>query len=52
VQLPTPEWGLMIAERDFLLTLMVIFPGLALLWLGPAFDLLGDRLADRLRPRD
>jgi peptide/nickel transport system permease protein len=55
VQPPTPEWGLMIAEgRDFLLTFpaMVIFPGLALLWLGVALNLLGDRLADRLRPRD
>jgi peptide/nickel transport system permease protein len=55
VQPPTPEWGLMIAEgRDFLLTFpaMVMFPGLALLWLGVAFNLLGDRLADRLRPRD
>jgi peptide/nickel transport system permease protein len=55
VQPPTPEWGLMIAEgRDFLLTFpaMVIFPGVALLWVGVAFNLLGDSLADRLRPRD
>jgi peptide/nickel transport system permease protein len=55
VQPPTPEWGLMIAEgRDFLLTFpaMVIFPGLALLWVGVAFNLLGDGLADRLRPRE
>jgi len=54
VQPPTPEWGLMIAEgRDFLLTApaMVIFPGCALLWVGIAFNLLGDGLADRLRPR-
>lgn len=53
VQPPTPEWGLMIAEgRDFLLTspAMVIFPGLALLWVGVTFNLLGDRLTDRLRP--
>ena len=55
VQPPTPEWGLMIAEgRDFLLTFpaMVIFPGLALLWVGVAFNLMGDGLADRLRPRE
>ena len=53
VQPPTPEWGLMIAEgRDFLLTspAMVVFPGLALLWVGVTFNMLGDRLTDRLRP--
>jgi ABC-type dipeptide/oligopeptide/nickel transport system permease subunit len=43
----------MIAEgRDFLLTspAMVVAPGVALLWRGVALNLLGDRLADRLRP--
>jgi peptide/nickel transport system permease protein len=53
VQPPTAEWGLMIAEgRDFLLTspAMVLVPGLALLWTGITFNLLGDTLADRLRP--
>src|SRR5437588_59909 len=53
VQPPTPEWGLMIAEgRDFLLTspAMVLFPGLALLWVGVTFNVLGDLLTDRLRP--
>jgi peptide/nickel transport system permease protein len=53
VQPPTPEWGLMIAEgRDFLLTSpgMVVFPGIALLWLGVTFNLLGDFLTDYLRP--
>lgn len=53
VQPPTAEWGLMIAEgRDFLLTspAMVLVPGLALLWTGITFNLLGDSLADRLRP--
>ncbi len=53
VQPPTPEWGLMIAEgRDFLLTspAMVLFPGLALLWVGVTFNVLGDRLTDYLRP--
>ncbi len=53
VQPPTPEWGLMIAEgRDFLLTspAMVLFPGLALLWVGVTFNVLGDRLTDHLRP--
>lgn len=53
VQPPTPEWGLMIAEgRDFLLTspAMILFPGLALLWVGVTFNLLGDALTDYLRP--
>ena len=53
VQPPTAEWGLMIAEgRDFLLTspVMVVVPGLALLWTGITLNLLGDSLADRLRP--
>jgi peptide/nickel transport system permease protein len=53
VQPPTPEWGLMIAEgRDFLLTspAMVLFPGLALLWVGVTVNILGDILTDRLRP--
>ncbi len=53
VQPPTPEWGLMIAEgRDFLLTspAMVLFPGLALLWVGVTLNVLGDRLTDYLRP--
>jgi peptide/nickel transport system permease protein len=53
VQPPTPEWGLMIAEgRDFLLTspAMVLFAGAALLWVGISFNLLGDTLADYLRP--
>lgn len=53
VQPPSPEWGLMIAEgRNFLLSTpgMVLFPGIALLWTGIALNLLGDTLADRLRP--
>jgi peptide/nickel transport system permease protein len=53
VQPPTPEWGLMIAEgRDFLLTspAMVLFPGVALLWVGVTLNLLGDTLTDYLRP--
>lgn len=53
VQPPTAEWGLMIAEgRDFLLTApaMVLFPGVGLLWLGVAFNLVGDGLTDRFRP--
>lgn len=54
VQPPTPEWGLMIAEgRDFLLNspIPVLASGLALLWTGVAFNLLGDSLTDRLYAR-
>ena len=53
VQPPSPEWGLMIAEgRNFLVSApgMVLFPGIALLLTGIALNLLGDTLADRLRP--
>jgi peptide/nickel transport system permease protein len=54
VQPPTPEWGLMIAEgRDFLLNspIPVLASGVALLWTGMAFNLLGDSLTDRLYAR-
>ncbi len=50
---PTPEWGAMIAEsRPFMLVAWWIptFPGLALVVTGLAFSLLGDGLADLLRP--
>lgn len=54
VQPPNPEWGLMIAEgRDFFLRdwRMTTFPGLAVLVVGAGFSLLGDGLADVMRPR-
>jgi len=50
---PTPEWGAIIAEsRPFMLIAWWIptFPGLALVIAGLAFSLLGDGLADMLRP--
>jgi peptide/nickel transport system permease protein len=53
VQAPTPEWGLMIAEgRSFLVQApwMSAFPGLAIVALGAAASLVGDGLADFLRP--
>ncbi|HXF83355.1 MAG TPA: ABC transporter permease [bacterium] len=52
-QPPAPEWGLMIAEgRTFLATAwwMSALPGLAIVATGVAFSLLGDGLADVLRP--
>lgn len=54
VQPPNPEWGLMIAEgRDFFLRdwRMTTLPGFAILIVGAGFSLLGDGLADMLRPR-
>lgn len=54
VQPPSPEWGLMISEgRDFFLRdwQLTTFPGLAILVVGAGFSLLGDGLADALRPR-
>jgi peptide/nickel transport system permease protein len=54
VQPPNAEWGLMIAEgRDFFLRdwRLTTIPGFAILIVGAGFSLLGDGLADLLRPR-
>jgi peptide/nickel transport system permease protein len=51
---PTPDWGLMIAEgRDNILThpWIPLFPGLAMFIAVLAFNLLGDSLRDALDPR-
>lgn len=53
-QPPTPEWGVMVADgKNFMTTAWWIstFPGLALTFAGVAFSLIGDGLADLLRPR-
>ena len=53
VRPPDPEWGAMIADaRGFLQTApgLILFPGLALSLTGLAFSVLGDGLADALRP--
>jgi peptide/nickel transport system permease protein len=50
---PAPEWGAMITEgRTFMATAwwMSFFPGLAIVITGIGFSLLGDGLADALRP--
>jgi peptide/nickel transport system permease protein len=55
VQPPNPEWGLMVAEaRDFFLRdwRLMTYPGLAVLILGAGFGLIGDGLAQALRPKD
>lgn len=54
VQPPHAEWGLMAAEaRDFFLRdwRLMTYPGLAVLITGAAFALIGDGLAQALRPK-
>lgn len=54
VQPPTPEWGAMLNEgRSYLQTapLLSLFPGLTIMFLVLAFNLLGDGLRDALDPR-
>ena len=53
-QPPTAEWGLMVADgKNFMVTApwIATFPALALTVAGIAFSLIGDGLADLLRPR-
>jgi len=54
VQPPTPEWGIMIADgRNFIFDAwwMSTFPGLAIVYAGVAFTLIGDGLDSLLRPK-
>ena len=54
-QPPTPEWGTMIADgQNYILTAwwLATFPGLAIVFVGIAFSLIGDGLADVLRAGD
>jgi peptide/nickel transport system permease protein len=54
VQPPTPDWGTMISEgQEFLTTswALATIPGVAVVITGLALSLLGDGLADVLRPR-
>jgi peptide/nickel transport system permease protein len=54
IQPPSPELGSMIADsRKFMLTNanLTTFPGLAVVFIGVAFSILGDGLADYLRPQ-
>jgi peptide/nickel transport system permease protein len=51
---PTPEWGVMISEgRQYISTQawLSIFPGIAILLVVTAFNLLGDGLRDALDPQ-
>ena len=54
-QPPSPEWGTMISDgQNYILTAwwLTVFPGLAIVFVGIAFSLIGDGLADILRPGD
>ena len=53
-QPPTAEWGVLIADgKNYLSTAwwISIFPGIAIVLTGLGFSLLGDGLADLMRPR-
>lgn len=54
VQPPNAEWGVMVAEaRDFFLRdwRLMTYPGIAVLITGAGFGLVGDGLAQALRPK-
>lgn len=54
-QPPTPEWGTMISDgQNYILSSwwLATLPGLAIVFVGVAFSLIGDGLADVLRPGD
>jgi peptide/nickel transport system permease protein len=54
-QPPSPEWGTMIADgQNYILTSwwLATIPGLAVVFTGVAFSLIGDGLADLLRAGD
>jgi peptide/nickel transport system permease protein len=54
VQPPTPDWGTMISEgQEFLTThwMLSTIPGIAVVITGLSLSLIGDGLADVLRPR-
>jgi len=53
IQPPTPDWGTMIAEGQGFITIhpwLATVPGIAVVLTGLGFSLLGDGLADLLRP--
>ena len=55
VQAPTPEWGAMLSEAKNVLTsnpLQMLVPGIAVVILVAAFNLMGDALRDVLDPKE
>jgi peptide/nickel transport system permease protein len=54
-QPPSPEWGTMISDgQNYMLSSwwLATLPGVAIVFVGVAFSLIGDGLADVLRPGD
>jgi peptide/nickel transport system permease protein len=54
-QPPSPEWGTMISDgQNYILSSwwLATLPGIAIVFVGVAFSLIGDGLADLLRPGD
>ncbi len=54
VQPPAPEWGILIVESiDYMREApwMTLFPGLAIVWIGIAFSLMGEGLSTALKPK-
>lgn len=54
VQAPTPEWGAMLSEAKNVLTsnpVQMLVPGIAVVILVAAFNLMGDALRDVLDPK-
>lgn len=55
VQAPTPEWGAMLSEAKNVLTsnpVQMLVPGIAVIILVAAFNLMGDALRDVLDPKE
>ena len=55
VQAPTPEWGAMLSETKNVLTsnpVQMLVPGIAVVILVAAFNLMGDALRDVLDPKE
>ena len=55
IQAPTAEWGLMLSEAKNVMTqhpMQMVFPGIAILIVVAAFNMLGDCLRDILDPKD
>lgn len=55
IQAPTPEWGAMLSEAKNVITshpTQMLAPGLAILLLVSAFNMLGDSLRDILDPKE
>ncbi|WP_366939962.1 nickel/cobalt ABC transporter permease [uncultured Gilliamella sp.] len=55
VQAPTAEWGLMLSEAKNVMTqhpMQMVYPGIAILIVVAAFNMLGDCLRDILDPKD